>query len=244
MDCGYMGREYTSYGFDWDQDIESRIAKLVEALELILSLWAADGPITHDGPAFQVTNAVCTPKPVQQPHPPLWFGEATLGILDACARYGKGWNSTPVSLSEWKSRVAELSAACERAGRTVDEIELSLETQILIARDNDQLRARLREMITLAESQGQNLPSEIQPFLASYGNDPETTAFVEGRTDQLPSKMTEDWIVGTSDQVEERLREYVAAGADHFMLWFMDLPRTDGLELFASQVIPRFRGNG
>jgi alkanesulfonate monooxygenase SsuD/methylene tetrahydromethanopterin reductase-like flavin-dependent oxidoreductase (luciferase family) len=243
MDCGYMGREYTSYGFDWDPDVDGRISKLVEALELILSLWAADGPITRDSPVFKVTDAVCTPKPVQQPHPPIWFGEATPGILDACARYGQGWNSTPVSLSEWKNRVDALTAACERAGRSVDEIELSLETQILVARDNDQLRARLREMITLAESQGQNLPSEILPFLASYGNDEETKAFVDGRTDRLPRKMAEDWIVGTPDQVEQRLQEYIGAGTDHFMLWFMDLPRTDGLELFATEVVPRFRSN-
>ena len=54
--------------------------------------------------------------------------------------------------------------------------------------------------------------------------------------------MTDDWIVGTPDQVEQRLRAYMAEGISHFMLWFMDAPRADGLDLFASDVIPRFRG--
>ena len=43
------------------------------------------------------------PKPLQQPHPPLWFGEAAPGGLAACARYGQGWNTTPVPLPELRA---------------------------------------------------------------------------------------------------------------------------------------------
>jgi alkanesulfonate monooxygenase SsuD/methylene tetrahydromethanopterin reductase-like flavin-dependent oxidoreductase (luciferase family) len=244
MDCGYMRREYVNYGLPWDDDVDTRIAKLVEATELILALWASDGPLTHRGAAYEVTDAVCTPKPVQQPHPPLWFGEATPGILDACARFGQGWNTTPVSLTELRRRLDLLRAACERAGRSLTEIELSLETQILVAPDVPMLRERLREMVALAEEAGQNLPSEIQPFLDSYAMAPDFRAFVAGESDTLPSRMTEDWVVGTPDQVEQRLRAYLDEGIRHFMLWFMDAPRSDGLDLFASDVMPRFRGAG
>ncbi|MEA2514030.1 MAG: hypothetical protein QOJ59_3517 [Thermomicrobiales bacterium] len=241
MDCGYMRREYVNYGLPWDDDMEARIAKLVEATELILALWAADGPLTRQGPAYEVTDAVCTPKPVQQPHPPLWFGEATPGILDACARFGQGWNTTPVSLPELRRRLDLLGAACERAGRSLNDLELSLETQILVAPDVAALRERLREMVALTEDAGQNLPNEIQPFLDSYAMAPDFRAFVDGTTDALPIRMIEDWVVGTPDQVEQRLRAYMAEGISHFMLWFMDAPRTDGLDLFASDVIRRFQ---
>jgi alkanesulfonate monooxygenase SsuD/methylene tetrahydromethanopterin reductase-like flavin-dependent oxidoreductase (luciferase family) len=244
MDCGYMRREYVDYGLPCDDDVETRIAKLVEATELILALWAADGPLTRKGPTYEVTDAVCMPKPVQRPHPPLWFGEATPGILDACARFGQGWNTTPVSLTELRRRLDLLAAACERAGRSLGDLELSLETQILVAPDVVSLRERLREMAALAEDTGQNLPEEIQPFLDSYATAPDFRAFVDGTTDTLPSRMTEDWIVGTPDAVEARLRDYMAEGISHFMLWFMDAPRVDGLELFASDVIPRLRMTG
>jgi alkanesulfonate monooxygenase SsuD/methylene tetrahydromethanopterin reductase-like flavin-dependent oxidoreductase (luciferase family) len=242
MDCGYMRREYVNYGLPWDDDVETRIAKLVEATELILALWAADTPLTRKGTAYEVTDAVCNPKPIQQPHPPLWFGEATPGILDACARFGQGWNTTPVSLTELRRRLDLLGAACERAGRPLSEIELSLETQILVAPDVAALRERLKEMVALAEEAGQNLPNEIQPFLDSYAMAPDFRAFIAGDSDTLPSRMTDDWIVGTPDQVEQRLRAYMAEGISHFMLWFMDAPRADGLDLFASDVRPRFRG--
>ncbi len=71
---------------------------------------------------------------------------------------------------------------------------------------------------------------------------PDFRAFIAGDSDNLPSRMTDDWIIGTPDQVEQRLRDYMAEGISHFMLWFMDAPRADGLDLFASDVIPRFRG--
>src|SRR4029453_3738377 len=165
----------------------------------------------------------------------------TPGILDACARFGQGWNTTPVSLTELRRRLDLLGAACERAGRSLSAIGLSLETQLLGAPDVSDLRERLREMAALAEEAGQNLPKEIQPFLDSYAMAPDFRAFVAGESDTLPSRMTEDWVVGTPDAVGRRLPSYMAGGIGHFMLWFMDAPRSDGLDLFASDVMPRFR---
>lgn len=47
-------------------------------------------------------------------------------------------------------------------------------------------------------------------------------------------------IVGTPDTVAEQLHPWVKAGVQHFQLRFADFPRTDNLELFAREVLPRF----
>jgi alkanesulfonate monooxygenase SsuD/methylene tetrahydromethanopterin reductase-like flavin-dependent oxidoreductase (luciferase family) len=241
MDCGYMGREYISYGFAWDPEIETRVAKLVEATELMLTLWTATEPVTYFGGHYSVTEALCNPKPLQLPHPPLWFGEVTPGVLDACARFGQGWNTTPVSVTELRRRLALLREACERAGRDMSEIELSLETQILVAPDLGALRDWFRTFARLSEREGLNLPPEIQPFLHTYATDPDFIAFVAGDSDAIPARMANDWIVGTPEIVEARLREYIGEGISHFMFWFMDAPSFQGLELFATQIAQRFR---
>ena len=240
LDCGYQRREYVNYGLPWRDDMEERIADLVEATELILCLWAAEEPVTFRGRTWEVTGAVCAPKPLQQPHPPLWFGEAAPGGLAACARFGQGWNTTPVSLPELRRRIHLLGEACQEAGRDMAEIELSLETQVLIAPDLPALRARLGELLAFGGG-ADHLPPEIAPYVKNYAADPATRAFVAGETDTLPEPMVSDWIVGAPDQVATRIDAYRGEGISHFMLWFMDAPDRDGLELFARKILPRYR---
>ena len=240
LDCGYQRREYVSYGLPWRDDMEERIADLVEATELILRLWAADGPVTFRGKTWEVSDAICAPKPLQQPHPPLWFGEAAPGGLAACARFGQGWNTTPVAVPELRRRIGLLEEACQAAERDVREIELSLETQVLIAADLESLRARLGGLVALG-GEADHLPPEIAPYVKDYASDAATRAFVAGATDTLPEPMASDWIIGAPDQVVARLDAYIAEGINHFMLWFMDAPERDGMELFAREVLPRYR---
>ncbi len=148
-------------------------------------------------------------------------------MLEICALYGQGWNSTPVALPELRQRLAALADACARVGRPFAELEKSLEIQILVAPDRAALRQRLREIIALA-------PAD-QPL------DADLCALLDGETDELPATFAQTWICGTPDEAAQRIREYVAAGITHVMLWFVDAPRLDGMQLFAEQIAPRFR---
>ena len=168
-------------------------------MELTLALWQSESPVTFTGARYQTREARCHPQPAQRPHPPIWFGEAHPDTL----------------------------AACEQVGRSVEEIERSLEIQILIVESRDNIREKLQAMADLEPSQ--------KP-------EPDLTAYLSGSTDELPESITSTWLVGTPDEVSPQLSARIELGIGHFLLWFIDAPETNGLDLFAEAVMPRFAG--
>jgi alkanesulfonate monooxygenase SsuD/methylene tetrahydromethanopterin reductase-like flavin-dependent oxidoreductase (luciferase family) len=225
VDAGYGRQEHLAYGLPYPETIEERVAQVVDGLQVTLQLWQADQPVSYVGEHFQIQQATCTPLPLQKPHPPVWFGEAHPALLQACARYGQGWNSVPAGLEELSRRLTALAAACAEQGRSIDELEKSLEIQILIAPDRATLRQQLQAMIALSP------PAQLNV---------ELQAFLQGSSEALPKAMADTWLIGTPDEVAERLQLYVGLGITHFLLWFVDVPSEEGMRLFAEQVMPRF----
>ena len=62
------------------------------------------------------------------------------------------------------------------------------------------------------------------------------------QAEATPFAMNKDSLVGTPDQVAERLQAYIDVGIDLFQIRLVDFPRTDGMELFIREVLPRFAG--
>jgi len=230
-DTGTRAGEHHAYGLHYPDAMEDRMPEFLEGLELMQQLWQSGpaNPLTYDGQYYQLREAVCTPPPVTQPHPPIWFGEAHPLTLAACARLGQGWNSAPVGLAELERRLAALRAACQQAGRSMDELEISYETQILIAPSREAVRERLRDMLALTPAGTETIA------------DPDFLAFVNGTSDTYPHALTDTGLVGTSAEIVSQLQAYLAAGVTHFMLWFIDAPQTQGMRLFMEQVAPALR---
>jgi alkanesulfonate monooxygenase SsuD/methylene tetrahydromethanopterin reductase-like flavin-dependent oxidoreductase (luciferase family) len=225
VDFGNRPYEYLAYGLHADDTRPERIAQMCEGLDLTLALWTSDAPVSFDGAYYHTHEAVCQPQPLQQPRPPIWIGEAYPEILEATVKYADVWNNTPVSLSEYQTRLAALKEACARAGRNPDEIGKSLEIQLLIAPDHAALRRKLQALLALADE-----PAE-----------PALQAYLAGQTEQLPPFMAETWIAGTPAEAAARVQAYVDAGISHFMFWCVDAPDDASLRLFAEQIMPRFR---
>lgn len=224
-DPAFGSAEHHAYGLPYPADDDERIARTLEGADIARLLWQATEPVSYHGQYYHVENATATPLPIQQPHPPIWFGRNQPHILDACARYGQGWNTTPATVEQVRKLLAELQAACAAVGRSVEEIERSLETQLLIAPDQATLSERLRKIMAHA-------PDDTYPA--------DVVAFCANETDELPPSLAEQYIVGTVAEVRARLQAYIDVGITHFMLWFMDAPRREGLRLFAGQVMPHF----
>jgi alkanesulfonate monooxygenase SsuD/methylene tetrahydromethanopterin reductase-like flavin-dependent oxidoreductase (luciferase family) len=230
FDAGWNAVESEAYGFAFT-DASSRVARMREALELIRRLWTETGPIDHTGAHYHLRQAICEPKPVQRPHPPIWIGETVHeGLLDAAAALGQGWNSVPASPAEYASKLSKLEAACQRANRDLGELELSLETQLLIAPTHGELDRIVDRIEALRQG-------EVDRARASGAAE---NAALARPVQAVVAEQRQRWLMGTPDEVIDQIRVYQALGVSHLMLWFLDAPDPAGLRLYAEKVRPAF----
>jgi len=66
------------------------------------------------------------PKPIQTPHPPLYFGGESDAALRRLARVGQGWYGFNLEPDEFASRLTRLDELLAENDRKREEIDVSL----------------------------------------------------------------------------------------------------------------------
>jgi F420-dependent oxidoreductase-like protein len=107
-----------------------RIRRLGEACEITRRLWTQ--PLTDfEGRYYQLSQARCEPKPVQQPYPPFVIGGAGEQLtLRVVARYADVWNFTPTDVENFHHKVRVLHEHCAAVGRDPAQIEISVQARV------------------------------------------------------------------------------------------------------------------
>jgi len=87
---GYLKREFAALGVEF----EERGALLEEALDVIRTIWTADD-VSYEGRHFTASGITAHPRPLSDPHPPIWVGGNTAAARRRVAEYGDGWCPFP-----------------------------------------------------------------------------------------------------------------------------------------------------
>jgi probable F420-dependent oxidoreductase len=109
---GWYQEETEALGYDF----HDRGKRTNDGLALIKSLWTEE-IVSADGPYYRFESAQMGPKPLQDPHPPIYIGGNSEAALRRAARYGDVWHPfkiTPEGLQELRPA---LRAALETEGR-------------------------------------------------------------------------------------------------------------------------------
>jgi probable F420-dependent oxidoreductase len=83
---GYQAPDFEAFGIPLNQ----RASRLEEGIEIIRGCWTHDR-FSYDGRRFRLHEVAIYPKPVQQPHPPIWVGAMADASIRRAARYGDAW---------------------------------------------------------------------------------------------------------------------------------------------------------
>ncbi len=206
--AGWKEVEYRAYGYPFPSP-DTRIRQLNDSLEIAKRMWTEERA-TYEGKYYSVRDALCSPKPVQKPHPPIWIGGTGSFTLKIAARHADAVNfAWTIPVPKFREKLEEFRGYCEARGRDYEGIRKSAGLMITMAEDEDALAAKLREREARSDT----------PYMRYLAKQPAN-------------------LVGTTDQVAARIREYMGLGVDHFILRFHFGEEIEGLRLFTEKVRP------
>jgi len=190
LGAGWHEGEHRAYGFEFPPT-PIRMERLAEQLEIVTRSWTEDD-VEFQGRHYQVQDLRALPKPVQRPRPTLLVGGgAGPRSLALAARFADEYNTVGVPLEELPERHGKLLDAWREAGRDPEEARLSLMTACVVGRDRAEVTERIGRV------------------LAAIGSHDSVAEVVDARP---------NWLLGTVDEVAERLRVLEAAGVGRVML--------------------------
>lgn len=210
--AGWYEHEYLGYGYEFPK-ASVRIGMLREGVEIMRSMWTED-IANYEGSYYQLKGAINQPKPVQQPHIPLWIaGGGEKLTLNVAARYAD-YTNYGQSLDEFVHKSEILAGHCREVGTDFDRIVRSKNFNVVCAETENEVEDRIG-------------------WIRDH-----YSAFVEPtRLDRMESLFRD--MAGTPEQLVEKLHTWSAVGMDYAIVYFAEVAYdAGGLELFASQVMP------
>ena len=199
LGAGWHEGEHRAYGFEFPPT-PTRMERLAEQLEIVTRSWTEDA-FSFQGRHYQLQDLRALPKPVQRPRPTLLVGGgAGPRSLALAARWADEYNTVGVPLEELPGRRRRLQDAWREAGRDPETAPLSLMTTGVAGRDRAEVRERVRRV------------------LAVTGREADAAGIEEERP---------HWLLGTVDQLAERLQALEAAGVSRVMLQHLDHADTE-----------------
>ncbi|WJR32864.1 LLM class flavin-dependent oxidoreductase [Mycobacteroides immunogenum] len=134
-------RNFAAFGVDK----QTFIASFTEGLELMKLAWSDNQRITFHGRFRDVDDLAIQPKPVQRPHPPIWFGGHAPAALARAVRHGDAFlgagSSTTAAFAE---EVTIIRRALGIQGKDAAGFTVGKRVYLMIDDDRDRGRARVQ----------------------------------------------------------------------------------------------------
>lgn len=227
MGPGDEERQFVPWGMPWP-DPRERIEILEEELEVVTRLWTQD-VASFEGRHYRLDEAVLAPKPVQQPHPPVWigliFGRKIMPRV--AARWADGVNFYVKRDEDVLSTKALVEAHRRALGRDPADLRWSRNLPVWITEEEGNVDAELERLSATYRVSAEYL----QDYVADY----------------------ERLTTGPAATIVDEIVKQVELGIDHILFnylmgpgpAFADMPLVEGIHAsmrrIAGDVLPLVR---
>ncbi len=229
-------------------DHDERYVRTQEFMQVVRKAWLEERRWDHEGKHYRIQGGNVFPRPYQKPCPPIYFG----GASDAAKRVGAEeadvyllWGEPLPMVQE---RIADMRDRAAALGRT---LRFGLRIHVLVRQTENEAWAAADALIA-------SIPEGFQTMMDKHKSNVDSEG--EKRQMQLREGKGEDlvlapnlWagigkarlgvgtaLVGSGENVAARLKEYVDAGIDTFIL--SGYPHLEEAQRFGTYVMPHFAG--
>jgi FMNH2-dependent dimethyl sulfone monooxygenase len=224
--------EARRYGVRFDEH-DDRYARTAEWLAVVDGLWR-EPRFSYQGTYYQVEETVLSPKPVRHPRPVIYAGgesEAAKSLISASCDAYVMHGDPPERIAP---RIADLRArrarASEAAGRALAPMRFGVAGYVIV-RESEAAARRELERITNV-SAGSPGYTNYREWLANT----KLEQHVSLEDYSVSNRGLRAGLVGTPEQVAERVRAFEDVGVD--LLLLQCSPQLEEMERFAEQVMP------
>jgi FMNH2-dependent dimethyl sulfone monooxygenase len=143
LGAGWFKREFQAYGVPWDEDHDTRIDRAREQIEIIKSLWTQPTTNYH-GRFYEIRDGILEPKPIQKPHPPIWWGGVSEKSRQLAADLADGWLMDSCTVEQADANIHDMRRRLEARGR--NHMKYAIPGRIYMGKTDDDAKKKVENL--------------------------------------------------------------------------------------------------
>lgn len=229
---GYREVEFQAFG----TTMKGSGKRLEENLEAVKRLWTEE-KVTMEGSHFNLIEASCPVKPIQQPMPPIWVGANADIAIKRAARVADAWFVNPHNRIDTIARQMDVyKQALEDAGKSDLPSDFPMMREVVVA-ESREAAMRMAEPFLKAKYDAYH----------EWGQD---KVMPEGDNDlglMFDDLVKDRFLFGSPDEVSAQIIDIIKRfGVNHFVfgVQFPGMPQQmvlDQMNMLAEEVFPAVR---
>ena len=218
--------EARQYGLQFDQH-DDRYARTREWLNVVDGLWR-EKRFSYEGERYRLQEAICEPKPVSKPRPTIYAGGESEAAKTMIAGHCDAYVMHGDPVEAVRPKVQDMAERRARAGGPPMRFGMAA---YAIVRDSEAEAKRELERITALPPEPPRGFDNFDQWLSGTQLERE----LKLQEYSVSNRGLRPNLVGTPEQVRERIEEYEEAGVDLLLLQMS--PQAEEMDRFAAQVI-------
>lgn len=208
-----------------------------ESLQILVKLLSEE-EVSWDGQFYKFPPTTITPRPIQKPHPTIWFAGMTPGGIDYACSLGMPVVTTPLrdSFDKVKQQAGSFHASAKKYWGEAHPLKLSMLIMLFVTESEADTRAKVEAAM-----------GRHRRFLNVYTTrgTVDRGAIVPVESDISLEDVQRNLVVGPPELCIEKLKMYEAEGIHNMQInMHWGVPHRDvmrSLETFAIKVMPHFK---